>query len=41
MGKPFSAMFRARFWPMTARPARPMRDRAADSIPKELVRVVA
>jgi hypothetical protein len=24
MGKPFSAILRARFWPMTARPARPI-----------------
>ena len=28
-------MFKARFWPITARPARPMRDRAADSIGEE------
>jgi len=25
-------MFRARFWPMTARPARPIREREADSM---------
>ncbi|KAK7369753.1 hypothetical protein VNO80_11797 [Phaseolus coccineus] len=40
MGKPFSAIFRARFCPITAKPARPMRDRAADSIRKQgLLRV--
>ena len=31
MGKPFSAMLRARFCPITARPARPMRDRAGEA----------
>lgn len=25
-------MFRARFWPITARPARPIREREADSM---------
>lgn len=36
MGKPFSAMLRARFWPITARPASPMRERAVEaSMPEE------
>ena len=30
-------MFKARFWPITARPARPIRERAADSIGEESV----
>ena len=29
MGKPFSAMFKAKFWPMTARPYRPTTGMAA------------
>ncbi|KAG6552573.1 hypothetical protein Mapa_005771 [Marchantia paleacea] len=32
MGNPFSAMLRARFWPMTAKPARPILDTAASAI---------
>jgi hypothetical protein len=32
IGKPFSAMLRARFWPITARPTRPILESEAEAI---------